>query len=45
MVEETIEKLKDEYIFNVECFEKHKGTPVTFGKIIQLLHLQSNKFL
>ena len=45
LVEELQQKITDEYKFNMESFEKHKNTPLTYGKVVQFLHVASNKFL
>lgn len=44
-IESMQEKLTDEYSFNLETFNKHKNVSITYGKIVQLMHLLSNKFL
>ena len=44
-VDEMQEKLTDEYSFNLDTFNKHKNAPITYGKIVQLMHVSSNKFL
>lgn len=45
MVEEMQQKLTDEYSFNLETFEKHKNVSINYSKIVQFLHVASNKFL
>lgn len=44
-IEAMQEKLTDEYSFNLETFNKHKNVSITYGKIVQFMHILSNKFL
>jgi len=44
-IEEAQEKLLDEYKLNLEGYEKYKNTPITYGQIVQFLHITSNKLL
>jgi hypothetical protein len=42
---EMIGKVKTEYRYNVDLYEKMKNVPVLFKQPFQLIHLASNKFL
>ena len=44
-IEEAQEKLLDEYKLNLEGYEKYKNTPITYGQIVQFLHITSNTIL
>jgi hypothetical protein len=44
-ISEMIGKVKTEYRYNVDLYEKMKNVPVLFKQPFQLIHLASNKFL
>lgn len=44
-IEAMQEKLTDEYSFNLETFNKHKNMSISYGKVVQMMHVASNKFL
>ena len=44
-IPKQIKAMDEETSLNHEQYEKFKGSPVIFGQTIQLLHLNSNKYL
>lgn len=45
VIEDLREKLREEYLQNLETQNKYKESPVNYGQVIQFLHVISNKFL
>lgn len=44
-IEDLREKLREEYLQNLETQNKYKETPANYGQVVQFLHVISNKFL